>query len=93
MVAVTAEPPDDPILARRHRIARLAELGQRVGYLLFGAAIVAFFVAFFAGFRPGYVTFIVACMAVGSVFLAPAIVAGYAVKAAEREDRGEPHGH
>jgi hypothetical protein len=93
MDAVNADPSDDPILARRHRIARAAELGQRIGYLLFGAAIVAFFVAFFAGFRSGYVTFIVACMIVGSIFLAPAIVAGYAVKAAEREDRGEPHGH
>jgi hypothetical protein len=32
------------------------------------------------------VTFIVACMVVGSILLAPAIVAGYAVKAAERDD-------
>jgi predicted membrane protein len=91
MVAVT--PPDDPILARRRRIARLAELGQRIGYALFGAAIVAFVVAFIVGFRDGWVTFIVAAMILGSVFLAPAIVAGYAVKAADREDRGLPSGH
>jgi predicted membrane protein len=86
MVAVT-EPPTDPVLARRHRIAHLAELGQRIGYLLFGAAVVAFVVAFIVGFSPGWVTFIVTCMAVGSIVLAPAIVAGYAVKAAEREER------
>lgn len=84
MDAVTAE---DPVRARRRRIARAAELGQRGGYLLFGAAVVAFVVAFVVGFSPGWVTFIVACMAVGSVLLAPAIVAGYAVKAAERDDR------
>ena len=83
---MTAE-PTDPILARRRRIAHLAEMGQRIGYLLFGAAVVAFVVAFIVGFSPGWVTFIVACMAVGSILLAPAIVAGYAVKAAEREDR------
>lgn len=77
----------DPILARRRRIARLAETGQRIGYTLFGIAIVAFVVAFFVGFRSGWVALIVTCLAVGSILLAPAIVAGYAVKAAEREDR------
>ena len=91
MVAVTQ--PDDPILVRRRRIARLAELGQRIGYALFGVAIVAFVVAFIAGFSPGWVTLIVGSMIVGSIFLAPAIVAGYAVKAADREDRGLPSGH
>ena len=91
MDAVTA--PDDPILARRRRIARMSELGQRIGYTLFGAAIVAFVVAFIVGFSPGWVTFIVGSMLVGSIFLAPAIVAGYAVKAADREDRGLPSGH
>jgi hypothetical protein len=94
MDAVNAEPPiarrpapDDPVLARRHRISRLADLGQRIGYGLYGVAIVAFFVAFFTDFRPGWVTVIVVSMLIGSAFLAPAIVAGYAVKAAEREDR------
>ena len=85
--------PDDPVLVRRRRIARAAELGQRIGYLLFGAAIVAFVVAFIVGFSDGWVTFIVASMLIGSIFLAPAIVAGYAVKAADREDRGLPSGH
>lgn len=77
---------DDPVRARRRRIARVAELAQWGGYLLFGAAVVAFVVAFIVGFTPGWVTFIVTCMAIGSILLAPAIVAGYAVKAAERED-------
>jgi len=82
----TSPPPVDPVRARRQRIARLAELGQRVGYLLFAAAIVGFVLAFIVGFSPGWVTFILTCMIVGSIFLAPAIVAGYAVKAAERDD-------
>ena len=86
-------PPVDPILVKRQRIARLAELGQRIGYLLFLAAIIAFIVAFIVDFTPGWVTFIVGCMIVGSIFLAPAIVAGYAVKAADRADQGLDSGH
>jgi len=44
-------------------------------------------IGFFAGFTGTTVTVIVVTMAAGSVLLAPAIVASYAVKAAEREDR------
>ena len=77
----------DPVRARRARIARLVELGQRVGYGLFGLAIVLFFVGFVTGFSPTVVTITIAALLVGSLVLAPAIVFGYAVKAAEREDR------
>ena len=75
------------MLARRARIARLSDLGQRIGYALFGLAIVLFFVGFVGGYSDVLVTLIVASLGVGSVVLAPAIVFGYAVKAAEREDR------
>jgi len=77
----------DPVLERRRRIARLVEIGKRVGYGLFGLAVVLFFVGFAAGFTGGLTAAIVAAMLVGSVVLAPAIVFGYAVKAADREDR------
>jgi hypothetical protein len=83
---VTDGPPD-PVRQRRARIARWVDAGQRVGYLLFGVAVVTFVVGFVAGFSHGYVTVIVGCLLAGSVILAPAIVFGYAVKAAEREDR------
>lgn len=82
-----ADRPDDPVRARRAQIARAANVAQRVGYALFAVAVVVFFIGFFAGFTGGLVTTIVVVMVVGSVLLAPAIVAGYAVKAAEREDR------
>jgi hypothetical protein len=85
-VAVS-DPEPDPVLARRARIARLTELGQRVGYALFGLAIVVFVVGFVAGYSDFLVAVIVTSLAVGSAVLAPAIVFGYAVKAAEREDR------
>jgi hypothetical protein len=78
---------DDPVLERRRRIARLVELGKRIGYGLFGIAVVLFVVGVIAGFTAALTTAIVAAMLVGSVVLAPAIVFGYAVKAAEREER------
>jgi hypothetical protein len=77
----------DPLLAKRRRIQRLAQIGQRVGYALYGIAVVGFFVALITGFSSAWVTIIITSMGIGSVFLAPAIVASYAVKAADREDR------
>ena len=77
---------NDPVRARRAQIARAASTAQRVGYLLFAIAVVVFFIGFFAGFTGSLVSTIVVLMAIGSILLAPAIVAGYAVKAAERDD-------
>jgi hypothetical protein len=77
----------DPVRARRARIAKLTELGQRIGYSLFGLAIAVFVVGFVAGYSGVLVTVIIGSLLVGSAVLAPAIVFGYAVKAAEREDR------
>ena len=81
------EPPSDPVVARRRRVGRLADRAQRAGYLLFLAAIVVFLVGLFTEFSPFVATTVIACLAVGSVLLAPAIVLGYAVKAADRDDR------
>ncbi len=67
-------------------MARAVELGQRVGYLCFGIAIVLFVVGFAAGFDGAVSGGIIAALVVGSAVLAPAIVFGYAVKAAARED-------
>lgn len=82
----------DDVLARREHIQRLVSLGQRVGYGLFGVAIVGFFVGFVVDFTEPLVSVIVVSLVVGSVILAPAIVFAYGVKAAEREDaeQGRP---
>ena len=82
----------DEVLARRARIKRLVDLGQRAGYGLFGVAIVGFFLGLLVDFTDPLVSVIVVSMVVGSVILAPAIVFGYGVKAAEREDaeQGRP---
>ncbi|MFQ5557828.1 MAG: hypothetical protein ACE5GB_10040 [Acidimicrobiales bacterium] len=81
--------PDDPVLADRARIARLAERGQRAGYLLYGMAMVVFFVGFATGFSTVLARVIVIALVAGSALLAPAIIAGYAVKAADRADRDD----
>jgi hypothetical protein len=81
------DPGEDPVLVKRARIARLVDLGQKVGYGLFALAVVAFLIGFVVGLETWVVTLIIVCMAIGSIVLAPAIVFGYAVKAADRADR------
>ena len=82
---------DDPVLVRRRRIGRLVDLGQKVGYGLFGCAILAFGWGLVTGWSSTATVLVIGSLAVGSVVLAPSIVFGYAVKAADREDQ-EPTG-
>lgn len=76
----------DPVRARRARIAHYTLIANRVGYLLYALAIALFVMAFAFGFKGPIVTAIIVSMVVGSILLAPAIVLGYAVKAAEKDD-------
>ncbi len=77
----------DPVLERRARMARLAALGQRIGYGALLVAIGAFVWALAAHFPSAAVTLVVIGMVVFTLTLAPAMILGYSVKAAEREDR------
>lgn len=77
----------DPVRARRAQVAKWTLLANRVGYLLYAMAMACFVMAFAFGFRPFIVAVVTVCLIVGSVLLAPSIVLGYAVKAAEKEDR------
>jgi hypothetical protein len=77
----------DPVRARRARVAAKVKLAKRVGYLLFLAAIVLFFAGLIVELTTGLATAIVVCLVAGSVVLLPAIIFGYAVRTAEREDR------
>ncbi len=77
----------DPVRARRARIARLAVAGKRLGYLLFLTATVVLAVGLATTFTDTYSGVVVGCLVAGSVVLAPAIVFGYATRAAERQDR------
>ena len=90
-----AAPVDEPVepladpetLARRARIDRLVRFGKRYGYGLFAYAVVAFVVGAVVGFSVPLVDTIVVALLVGSVLLIPAIVFGYGLRAAERDDR------
>jgi hypothetical protein len=81
-----APPPHDPVRARRAAVAKWNTVATRLGYLLFLVAIVMFFVALATDFSSGKVAVITTSMIAGSLLLAPAIVLGYAVKAAEKDD-------
>ena len=66
---------------------RLVRCGKRYGYGLFLFAVAAFVVGAVAGFSEPLVDSIVVAMLVGSILLIPAIVFGYGLRAAERDDR------
>lgn len=78
---------NDPVRTRRAQIAKWNLIANRVGYLMFGAAFAFFFMTFAFGFPDFLVSIVAACLIAGSFLLAPSIVIGYAVKAAERADR------
>ena len=79
--------PDDPIRRRRAQVARWTSIANRTGYVLLLIAIVLFFVALVVGFSGTMATLVLITLLAACVLLAPTIVLGYAVKAAERDDR------
>lgn len=78
---------NDPVRARRAKVAHYTLLANRVGYLFVALAVAVFIIGFAFDFNSAVVTIVTATMFIGFVLLAPSIVLGYAVKAAEREDR------
>jgi hypothetical protein len=78
---------DDPIRRRRAQVARWTLLANRIGYLFLAAAVALFFLALVVGFSALMAGLVVAALVAAFVLLAPSIVLGYAVKAAERDDR------
>jgi heme/copper-type cytochrome/quinol oxidase subunit 3 len=84
-----APPPgagEDPVRRRRAQIARWTLLANRLGYLFVALALALFFIAFALGFTSTMATLILASLIVGCILLAPSIILGYAVKAADRDD-------
>lgn len=77
----------DNVRVNRARIARYTLIANRVGYLMYALCVSLFVMAFALGFSGPIVSMITVSLIVGSILLAPSIVLGYAVKAAEREDR------
>jgi hypothetical protein len=79
--------PIDPVRERRAQIAKWTLLANRIGYLFVALAMALFFMAFLFGFTATMASLVIAALVVGCVLLAPSIILGYAIKAAEREDR------
>lgn len=79
--------PGDPVAARRGQVARWVAAGKRVGYAAILVAIVAFAVAVPTDFPSWAVTTVVVAFGVSCVTLLPAVIAGYGINAARREDR------
>ena len=77
--------PTDQVRQRRAVVA-LTLLANRAGYLVLALAVATFIIAFAIGFSSMLATTVVVCLIISFVLLAPSIVLGYAVKAAERED-------
>ena len=76
------------MLERRAKIASLVALGKRTGYGALLVAIGAFAVGAIASFPAWTVGVATAGLVVACVALPMAIVFGYGIKAAEREERG-----
>jgi hypothetical protein len=77
----------DPVRARRAQVAKWTLLANRVGYLFVALSMALFVIAFAVGFSATMATLVIISLVVGCVLLAPSIILGYAVKAAERDDR------
>lgn len=77
----------DPVRAKRAVIDRWTRLAKRVGYFSFGVSIVAVFAGLATSFSPLVGQLATGGLIIGSILLAPSIVLGYAIKAAEKEDR------
>lgn len=77
---------EDPVRRRRRLIAIWTRRANRLGYLFFALAILVFVIALATDFSGAMAALVTASLIIGSILLAPAIVLGYAVKAAEKED-------
>ena len=78
--------PADPVVRRRRQVERWVLLANRIGYLVLAVSVALFVMAFVLGFTATMSTLIVATLVVACLLLAPTIVLGYAVKAADRAD-------
>lgn len=77
----------DPVRVKRAKVAKYTLLANRIGYLFYALAIATFIIGFAVSFNGAVSAIVIGSLVIGSILLAPAIVLGYAVKAAERDDR------
>ncbi|MFW2383950.1 MAG: hypothetical protein ACN4GZ_19515 [Acidimicrobiales bacterium] len=78
---------NDPVRAQRERVRTLVSYGIRSGTALFGIATTLLILGLLVGLNDVITGLVLACIILGSIALAPALVFHYGVKAADREDR------
>ncbi len=78
---------EDPVLARRSQVARWTLLANRIGWVLLAVAVALFVVVFMVGITSIMISAVTVLLITSFALLAPSIVLGYAVRAADREDR------
>ncbi len=78
----------DPVRQRREQVARLASAARKAGWTFFAIACITFIAGLVIGLTGLVVVIVVGSLAIGSGLLLPAIIVGFGVAAAEREDRG-----
>ena len=79
---------NDPVRQRRERVARLAAVARRAGWAFFGLAVLVFAAGLLLGLSGVVVVVVVGSLVLGSALLLPAIIVGFGVTAAERDDPG-----
>jgi len=79
--------PTDPVLERRAQVQRWTLLANRVGYLFLAVSIAVFVIALAVGFSAPLASAVLITLLISFALLAPSIILGYAVKAADRADR------
>ena len=79
---------NDPVRQHREQVARLASTARKAGWAFFALACVAFIAGLVIGLTGLFVIVVVGSLVLGSALLLPAIIVGFGVTAAEREDRG-----
>lgn len=70
-------------------MARWATAGRRAGYALYLLSLAVFMAGVLTGFSDTLASAASAALVAGSVLLAPAIIIGYGVRAADRADRND----
>ena len=83
---MAATPPLDPVRAKRAKVARYTLLANRIGYLCIAVAVATFVIGFAISFNGAVAAVVGGSLALGCVLLAPSIVLGYGIKAAEKDD-------
>jgi hypothetical protein len=78
---------NDPVRVQREKVRTLVSYGIRSGTALFGLATTLLILGLLIGLNGVITGLVLACIILGSVALAPAMVFHYGVKAADREDR------